>query len=46
MVLRHSATTLLIANGVDIKAVKEICGHSDIAPTVSKLDMENVKDGI
>lgn len=33
--LRHTATTLLIASGVDIKTVKEICGHSDIATTMN-----------
>ncbi len=33
--LRHTATTLMIANGVDIKTVKEICGHADIATTMN-----------
>lgn len=33
--LRHTATTLMIANGVDIKTVKEICGHSDISTTMN-----------
>lgn len=32
--MRHSATTLMIASGVDIKTVKEICGHTDIATTM------------
>ena len=33
--LRHTATTLMIANGVDLKTVKEICGHADIATTMN-----------
>lgn len=33
--LRHTATTLMIANGVDIKTVKEICGHADITTTMN-----------
>ena len=33
--LRHTATTLMIANGVDIKTVKEICGHADIGTTMN-----------
>lgn len=33
--LRHTATTLMIANGIDIKTVKEICGHADIATTMN-----------
>ena len=33
--LRHTATTLMIANGVDIKTVKEICGHADISTTMN-----------
>lgn len=32
--LRHTATTLLIANGIDLKTVKEICGHADIKTTM------------
>lgn len=32
--LRHTATTLMIGNGVDLKTVKEICGHKDIATTM------------
>lgn len=32
---RHTATTLLINTGVDIKTVKEICGHSNIATTMN-----------
>ena len=37
--IRHTATTLLIANGVDIKTVKEICGHADIATTMNYVHM-------
>jgi integrase len=33
--LRHTATTLMIANGVDIKTVKEICGHADVTTTMN-----------
>jgi integrase len=33
--LRHTAITLMIANGVDIKTVKEICGHSDFTTTMN-----------
>lgn len=32
--LRHTATTLMIGNGIDLKTVKEICGHKDIATTM------------
>ncbi len=32
--LRHTATTLLISEGVDLKTVKEICGHSKIETTM------------
>ncbi len=32
--LRHTATTLLIAFGIDLKTVKEICGHKDISTTM------------
>jgi integrase len=37
--LRHTATTLLIANGVDVKTVKEICGHADISTTMNYVHM-------
>lgn len=37
--LRHTATTLLIANGVDVKTVKEICGHADVATTMNYVHM-------
>lgn len=33
--LRHTATTLLIANHVDLKTVKEICGHANIQTTMN-----------
>jgi integrase len=32
--LRHTATTLLISSGVDLKTVKEICGHADVDTTM------------
>ncbi len=37
--LRHTSTTLLIAGGVDIKTVKEICGHQDIKTTMKYVHM-------
>ncbi len=37
--MRHTATTLLIAAGVDIKTVKEICGHSDIKTTMNYIHL-------
>ncbi len=42
--LRHTATTLIISSGVDIKTVKEICGHADIATTMGYIHLleENV----
>lgn len=33
--LRHTATTLMIANGIDLKTVKEICGHANIQTTMN-----------
>ncbi len=33
--IRHTATTLMIANNVDLKTVKEICGHADVATTMN-----------
>jgi integrase len=43
--LRHTATTLMIGNGIDLKTVKEICGHKDIATTMgySHLLGDNLK---
>lgn len=32
--LRHTGTTLMLADGLDIKTVKEICGHQDIDTTM------------
>lgn len=32
--LRHTAITLMIADGLDIKTVQEICGHQDITTTM------------
>lgn len=37
--LRHTATTLLIAAGIDIRTVKEICGHSDIKTTMNYIHL-------
>lgn len=33
--LRHTATTLMIASGIDLKTVQEICGHGDIKTTMN-----------
>ena len=32
--LRHTAATLMIASGIDINTVKEICGHRSISTTM------------
>lgn len=37
--LRHTAATLMIANHVDVKTVKEICGHADISTTMNYVYM-------
>ena len=37
--LRHTGTTLMIADGLDIKTVQEICGHKDIATTMRYVHM-------
>ena len=37
--LRHTATTLFISAGIDIKTVKEISGHSDIKTTMNYVHM-------
>ena len=37
--LRHTSTTLMISNGIDIKTVKEICGHADITTTMNYVHM-------
>ena len=37
--LRHTATTLLIASGVDVRTVKDICGHADITTTMGYVHM-------
>lgn len=44
--LRHTATTLMIGCGIDLKTVKEICGHSDIATTMNYTHVlgENLKN--
>ncbi len=43
--MRHTATTLMIANGVDLKTVKEICGHKSIATTMNYVHLvaENLR---
>lgn len=37
--LRHTATTLMISRGIDIKTVKEVCGHADISTTMNYVHM-------
>jgi site-specific recombinase XerD len=32
--LRHAAATLLMADGVPVKAISELLGHSDISTTL------------
>ena len=32
--LRHTGTTLMIAEGLDIKTVQEICGHQEVSTTM------------
>lgn len=33
--LRHTAATLLVGRNIDLKTVKEICGHADIMTTMN-----------
>lgn len=33
--LRHTAATLMISKNIDLKTVKEICGHADITTTMN-----------
>ncbi len=42
--MRHTAASLMIANGVDLKTVKEICGHKNIATTMNYCHL--VKDNL
>lgn len=37
--LRHTAITLMIANGVDIKTVQSIAGHADISTTMGYIHL-------
>ena len=37
--LRHTAATLMLHAGVDIRTVKEICGHSEISTTMNYLHL-------
>lgn len=43
--LRHTAATLLIASGIDLKTVQEICGHENILTTMNyaHLIADNIK---
>lgn len=43
--LRHTAATLLISAGIDLKTVQEICGHEDITTTMryTHLIADNIK---
>ncbi len=45
--LRHTAITLLMGSGIDIRTIKDICGHADIKTTMNYIhlipgQMENV----
>jgi integrase len=37
--LRHTAITLMLAGGTDLKTVKEVCGHKDIVTTMNYVHM-------
>jgi integrase len=37
--LRHTAITLMLAGGTDLKTVKEVCGHKDISTTMNYVHM-------
>lgn len=37
--LRHTGTTLMIADGLDLKTVQDICGHQDITTTMQYVHM-------
>jgi integrase len=37
--LRHTATTLMIASGVDIKTAQEICGHQNVKTTMNYIHL-------
>lgn len=43
--LHHTATTLFISAGIDLKTVQEICGHEDITTTMNctHLLTDNIK---
>jgi len=43
--LRHTAATLMIGMGVDVRSVQEICGHKDIKTTMNYVHIlgDNVK---
>ena len=44
--MRHTAATLMLASGVPLNTVKEICGHADIATTTGYVHLlaDSVKD--
>lgn len=44
--MRHTAATLMLASGVPLNTVKEICGHADIATTMGYVHLlaDSVKD--
>ena len=43
--MRHTATTLLISTGIDLKTVQEICGHENIMTTMNYTHLlaDNIK---
>jgi len=44
--MRHTAATLMLANGVQLNTVKEICGHASITTTMGYVHLlaDSVKD--
>ena len=41
--LRHTAATLMLANGVDVKSVQEVLGHENLNTTQSYTHIENTE---
>jgi integrase len=44
--MRHTAATLMLANGVQLNTVKEICGHASITTTMNYVHLlaDSIKD--
>ena len=41
--LRHTAATLMLSNGVDVKAVQEVLGHENLNTTQIYTHIENTE---